>query len=57
MKDNYTPVKLPNALIKEIDVIVEKSNIFTTRAGFVRYVCQYYLDPNGRIGDRLKRME
>jgi len=44
--NNYTPIKLPNSLIEEVDEFVANSNLFTTRAGFVRYVIQHHLDKN-----------
>ncbi len=45
-QDEYTPIKLPNRFIEQIDKIMEKNPEydFKTRPQFLRYLVRKYID-------------
>lgn len=45
-QDEYTPVKLPNDFIDQIDKIMEKNPeyVFKTRPQFMRYLIRKFID-------------
>ena len=48
MKDNYTPVKLPNYLISQMDNVINKEpKMFSSRPDFIKFLVNSYLHNNG----------
>ena len=48
MKYEYTPVKLPNYLIKQIDTVIDKEpKMFSSRPDFIKFLVKSYLHNNG----------